>query len=287
MVICESCGKEMSTWKLDEKNQLSLCKFCKHVQRSLKEAPADCREHAWGGVGLFDHIRTWFTWRSQQKYLKKKKQPSDNVLELGFGAGLMLKRHIALGHKCTGVEADLLEIGLPEYLKGKINFHASSAENMNLPPNIFNLVYAIHVAEHLLEPQKVFGLIYNTLVPGGVLQFLTPNGSSAGLSIFRSHWWNLEDPTHIRFYSPESIKYMLEKAGFTDVEVRFPRWDSLTLEGASFARCFLHHSGKHGVMSKKTGKLLALFSAPFFAFVRLFWGRLNPSMEIYARKPTA
>ena len=283
--ICEACGEKTEIWTLDAADRLFRCPKCGHVLRSLDEAPCDARGHAWGGVGFFDRVRTAFTWRSQSRWLAARGIAPDRVLELGFGAGLMLRRHLALGRKCAGVEANLLETGLPAEIAGKFDFRSCDAEAMSFPPASFDLAFAVHVVEHLREPNRVFALLFDALAPGGAVHFLTPNGDSAGLRLFGARWWNLEDPTHVRFYSPESIRLMLERAGFADVEVRRPGWDSLVLEGASFARIFLRRNGTHGVMSRRAGRLLALCSAPFFFLARLFVPALRPSIEVFARKP--
>ena len=103
------------------------------------------------------------------------------------------------------------------------------------------------------------------------------------LKIFKDKWWNLEDPTHIRFFSKQSVTIMLEKAGFTDVKVSIPRWDSLTIEANSVMRHF-SKSSQHGVLSGKLGLLAILALFPFFLLLRFPWRKISPSIEITATK---
>lgn len=284
---CEVCGELLAPFPLDQANLLLRCRACGHIIRPLESAPASMRQHAWGGVGLFDHLRTALTWRSQRRFLKSIGFPHPlRVLEIGFGAGLMLKRHIAQGARCSGVERELLETEISKGVVEAIHYQRAAAEEMDFPPESFDLIYAIHVAEHLQEPDLVFKKIYQLLAPHGALHLMTPNGASLGLRLFKTAWWNLEDPTHLRFYSPESITRLLASAGFSEIEVKQPLWDSLLLEGASTARLVLHRELEHGVLSLKRGKAIALLSSPFFLLGRALISDLNPSIEIWARKGT-
>lgn len=285
---CEVCSGPLSPLALSPSETLFRCDRCHHLHRTLADAPARARNHAWGGVGAFDRLRTGLTFRSQLRSLRKRGKTESgkrlDTLELGFGAGLMLKRHLAEGNRCSGLEAEMLETELVDGVAGKFRWIAGNAEEAVLPEESYDLIYAIHVVEHLVDPAIVFRKCYRSLRPGGMLHLLTPNGSSRGLSLFRAGWWNLEDPTHIRFFSPQSIVRSLSDAGFSEIEVTRPLWDSLVLEGASTARLFLRQTPPHGVLSLGWGKGIALLTAPFWLLFRAVFPPLNPSLSVTAQK---
>ena len=81
-----------------------------------------------------------------------------------------------------------------------------------------DVVTMFHVAEHLpLEELDVLcGEINRVLRPGGLFICETPN--CASLSVGASTFWI--DPTHPRPLHPEVLRFIVERAGFTHVELR-------------------------------------------------------------------
>jgi SAM-dependent methyltransferase len=75
-----------------------------------------------------------------------------------------------------------------------------------------------HVIEHLPDPQKDLKQIYDALPEGGSLIIETPN---FGAPTFRR--LNFQDklvyPEHLFYYTPKTLKILLENAGFTIVSV--------------------------------------------------------------------
>ena len=280
--ICEACGHLMLEWNISSNCTLLKCPQCFHITRGLKLCNAQAREHAWGGSELFDKIRAFLTMRILNKLLLKNKQL--NVLEIGFGSGKILAKFLKKGHKVHGVEAEHLEIHIDKLLKKYGTLYLEKIENIQLPIEEFDLIYGIHVIEHLDDPAEVFMKCHDALKKEGFLYFLTPNSTSKGLTIFKDKWWNLEDPTHIRFFSPQSINIMLNRAGFRKIETRIPVWDSLTLEINSLLRFLISNSKEHGVLGKKYAKLVDAFLLPFFIVIRMFYPILSPSLEVIAWK---
>ncbi len=74
--------------------------------------------------------------------------------------------------------------------------------------------------EHLDLQQliKLIELAYQKLTPGACLILETPNPMS--LAIFTHSFYI--DPSHNKPVHPLTIKYLLEKAGFHDIELIFP-----------------------------------------------------------------
>ena len=61
---------------------------------------------------------------------------------------------------------------------GNLNINAAARANLGALPfreGIFDIVISSHVAEHLTEPERVFGELSRVLRPGGRLLILTPN----------------------------------------------------------------------------------------------------------------
>ena len=284
-MLCEICGAECADWRLDSENVLDRCIRCGHVHRDLMRAPAGARRHPWGGVGTFDRIRLALTWRSQERALVEVGLQVQDLLEIGFGAGLMMVRHLEQKRNVQGSEAEMLERPAGDDLLQRIVHHGVPAEKLELAPASLDLFYGIHVIEHLQDPRRVFAIAASALRPGGVVHFLTPAGDSAGLANFGAAWWNLEDPTHIRFFSPESLRLALAEAGFEEISVRRPWWDSIGVEAASSLRKLgIGAATEHGALGSGLGKLLLLALMPVFVVMRAVAPELRPSLEVIARR---
>lgn len=285
-IPCETCGTPTQDWNLNPRDTLFRCPSCGHIIRDMEACPTNARNHAWGGIGLFDRIRIGLTYRSINRRIVRTMEHNGQptVLDVGFGAGLLLAKWIAKGWKTYGIEAELLDIPIEPEVREKSTLLFSKVEDADLPENTFELVHAIHVVEHLDAPKAVFEKLYSILKPNGSLYLITPNASSLGLSWFKAAWWNLEDPTHFRFFSPKSIEKMLQNAGFKDVMVTSPTWESVMVEANSLWRSLTNESGENGIFAKKSLQpLVALTALPFLA-LRLLVPRLSPSIEIIATK---
>ena len=88
-----------------------------------------------------------------------------------------------------------------------------------LPDGALGGVFCAQVIEHL-PPEAFVALVRLALAklrPGGVLLCETPN--PACLTVFSGAFY--VDLTHIRPIHPEAARFVLEAAGFRDVEVRY------------------------------------------------------------------
>jgi SAM-dependent methyltransferase len=74
--------------------------------------------------------------------------------------------------------------------------------------NSADTIVCLSVLEHLCEPQTLVNEAYRILKPGGAIILQVP-----------WQWWIHEAPYDFFRYTPYALKYMFEKAGFTNVEV--------------------------------------------------------------------
>jgi ubiquinone/menaquinone biosynthesis C-methylase UbiE len=280
--ICEACGNKMQNWQIATDCILFRCPNCLHIKRDLSISNAMSRESAWGGNEFFDDVRNKLTLRRLNKYLASKKKLS--VLEIGFGKGSMLSNFIKKGYKTSGIEAEYLKIQIDEFAEKNSKLFFGKAESIELPDKEFDVIYGIHLIEHLDSPSIVFKKCFKALKDDGLIYFMTPNSTSKGLSFFKDKWWNLEDPTHVRFFSPKSVMLMLNKSGFKKVITNTPISDSLSVEINSTMRYFKQKSKTHGILDNKLIQILNLSFLPSFLLVRVFYPKIAPSMEIIAYK---
>lgn len=83
--------------------------------------------------------------------------------------------------------------------------------NKTLPidDGLADTIVSISVLEHLCEPQNMLNEAHRVLKPGGSLVLQVP-----------WQWWIHEAPYDFFRYTPYGLKYMLEKAGFKQIEVK-------------------------------------------------------------------
>jgi hypothetical protein len=118
---------------------------------------------------------------------------------------------------------------------------------------------------------------------------VTPTTESLGPAWFGAGWWLLEDPTHVRFFSPESAGRLLSATGFGGVRVRRLRLDTLSMEAASLRRRRrlggAARTGPAGVLAERGTLALAAGTAPAVLAARTALPRLAPSIEVTAHRP--
>ena len=146
--------------------------------------------------------------------------PSSSALDIGSGRGEWL--HL-LRDKFPNVAAEGVDtnaIFVEESRSTGINVaHGDALTRLhNTSDATYDLITMFHVAEHLplQELDHMCADIARVLKPGGLFICETPN--CASLSVGASTFWI--DPTHPRPLHPEVLQFVVQRAGFSHVEVR-------------------------------------------------------------------
>lgn len=274
---CEACGSSYLAWQLQPTCLLWRCPRCGHIRRDLALAGAGARSPAYGGDPRADRLRLALTYRRIRSRVPEG--VGLDVLEIGSGAGALLRRFAVAGDRPVGIDPEATTTP-------GIETHRASAEDMPEFSQAFDLVVAVHCLEHVQDLPRVLSKAFRALRPGGTFYALTPNASSEGLRVLGAAWWMLEDPTHRQFMSPESARLLLERAGLSDVTTRPARLDSLAVEGASLAR-LRDRDRPQGALASRTVRLGAIALLPVSLAARTLRPRLSPTLEIVASRPTA
>ena len=279
ITTCEICASATRSRMLG-RSELTECTRCGHLERDLVKAPAFARDHAYGGDPSLDVARLALTHRTLQRACPT--QPR-RVFEVGFGSGAMLRRFLDDGSHVAGADPDQLQVAVDEKVRAVGELHACGVEQARVDPHSVDLVYGVHVLEHVVDPLETLLRCRSMLAPGGVAQFLTPAGDWAGLRLYSDGWWMLEDPTHIRFFTEESLTSVARAAGFVDVEVRRPVLDSLVNDAASARRALSRRERPAGILAERPTLALAALTAPAVIASRAVLPRLRPTLHLVAR----
>ena len=274
------CGAPVRGQALRGGCVVERCERCGHLERDLERCPAHHRDLAYGGEPTLDRIRLDLTYRE----LVRDGVPS-RVFEVGFGAGSMLRRFLDDGAQVAGVDPDQLGIGVDELVRARGDLRTGGIEDVTDLPGEQDLVYGIHVLEHVTDPHAALRSSLELLRPGGRASFITPAGDSSGVDRYGAAWWMLEDPTHIRFFTADSLARAAERAGFVDIEVRRLLLDSLSADAASLARAVRPGERPRGVLGSRSVLAAAVASVPLVIGQRVVAPRSRPTLQLLARRP--
>jgi SAM-dependent methyltransferase len=141
------------------------------------------------------------------------------VADLGCGRGEFLELLRDRGVDAVGLDASAEMVSLSREKGLRAEHGDLFAFLADRPPGSLGGILCSHVVEHLWPADHVrfARLAAAALRPGGLLIVETPNPKSliAGAINFSC------DPTHLRPVYPETLAFMLERAGFEDVAIEY------------------------------------------------------------------
>ncbi len=158
-------------------------------------------------------------WNQYAKdYLSKLKDEvnGENFLEIGTGPGFFLNAANQLGFESLGIEPYY-----PSYIfakKQNLNVINSSLSEVVLNKK-FDLILAIEVIEHFIDPIKEFEKMLNLLEDDGLIVLQT--GCENSLEVLlkgRNRFYYYYD--HHIYYTPRTLNFILKKVGLKIVKVR-------------------------------------------------------------------
>jgi len=154
----------------------------------------------------------WFITRNQilENVLAKLDTLLPNgyyALESGCGDGNTLRVLESTCHNGKVIGSDLFHSGLLLAQK-RVNCPLVQADVTQIPfPPIFHLSCIFDVLEHISDDKGMLTNIYHSLVKGGYIVLTVPAGPEL--------WSYFDDASHhIRRYTRDTLKNVLEKAGF-------------------------------------------------------------------------
>ncbi len=140
-----------------------------------------------------------------------------DVLDVGCGRGEFLDLLRDAGVPATGLDLnpEMVEVCRARGLDAKVGDARTYLQAV--PDESLGGLIAVQVVEHL-EPaylSQVLGLAFDKVRPGGrvVLETINP---ACWVAFFESF---IRDLTHVKPIHPETLQYLLQASGFTNVEI--------------------------------------------------------------------
>jgi SAM-dependent methyltransferase len=217
---------------------------------------------ALAGAGLLERIR--------------QMRPSGRFLEVGCAGGAFLNAARQAGYEVQGVELSREASQFARETFGLPVFTGHLPE-AGFPADSFDIVYLGDVIEHLPRPRAILGEVLRVLSPGGVVMMACPSQtntlfSRAGFAVYRllARQATVQlPPYHLFEYRPRSIRFLLERCGFKQIQVRQYAMPPGTI-------------ALRGPAAQRIGK--KFFQFPNYALTALF-GAFGDRMEVTGIKP--
>jgi 2-polyprenyl-3-methyl-5-hydroxy-6-metoxy-1,4-benzoquinol methylase len=145
--------------------------------------------------------------------IKEKK----TILEVGFGTGHQLAQFASWGASVYGADLSSNSIKLAKAAGYRVL--QMNEKRIDGPDDFFELIYLNQVFEHLPNPNASLIDYWRMLQPGGCLVMTLPNYSCKQAKKFKSEWRGIEAPRHLYFYTIQTLRMILKKNGFVDLDI--------------------------------------------------------------------
>jgi len=147
-------------------------------------------------------------WLSQFAYCKQFFKEKKDILEIGAGAGQATLWFEDKGFNIIGIEPDPRNVKLINKILKKGNCINSKIENINLEQK-FDIIWMVHVLEHLVDPVNVLIRIKNNMKPNSIFFIEVPNCENDEMLHV-----SIDENPHVYHFTKKALENIVKKAGF-------------------------------------------------------------------------
>lgn len=204
---------------------LKRCTGCTHVWADMSLSDDELRalysENYFLGEEYLDYekeapaLRRNFRLRLRELTARA---PGGSLWEIGAAYGHFLKE---AGQYYTAAGCDISEHAAARAREDR-GQHVACGDYLALDvPEAQDVVCLWDTVEHLAAPQQYLARAAGQLRPGGLLA-LSTGDIGAWLARFRGEKWRLiHPPTHLHYFTARSMRTLLERLGFTGIEIHY------------------------------------------------------------------
>lgn len=152
---------------------------------------------------------------SMQHMLGKEK----NIVEIGCAYGYFM--NLIKNNARSIIGFDVTHDGV-SFARNRLGLDAHTEDFMQYPFKDASIdsVFMWDVAEHLAYPDDYFKKIAKILKKGGKVAITTGNVEALVPKLRKGNWRMIHPPTHVYYFSPQTLGALLEKHGFKVESVR-------------------------------------------------------------------
>ena len=195
------------------------CGDCGHMQLARFPAQAELAE-AYADAESEDYVEEELGQRATARQalaaIERHAGPGA-ILDLGCWVGFLLAEAETRGWAATGIEPSEFASG---FARDRLGLEVLTEDlfEASLPEHAFDAVVLGDVIEHLPDPGAALDRIAALLAPGGVLRMALPDAGSRLARMMGRRWWSVI-PTHVQYFTRESITMLLERHGYEVLEI--------------------------------------------------------------------
>jgi SAM-dependent methyltransferase len=235
-VICPACGVDQPSPEFHKFGfAYQRCGECRTIYMSprpseaaLAEYYANSENYAYWAKYIFPASETTRRDKLHKPWLdriigyaERFQVPRGTLLEVGAGFGTFaaLAAASAFFDRVVVIEptptmAAVCRARGVEVIEKRIEDAADEIGNVSVS-------CAFEVIEHLFEPLRLVLGLHRLLAPGGLLVLSCPNGEGFDIATLGTHSPAI-DPEHINLFNPDSLRCLVESAGFEVLIVHTP-----------------------------------------------------------------
>ena len=235
--ICPLCGGASSRWLVKNALPIQRCRACDNRFLAPADVPADLEslystEYFAGGVAtgyptyqrdapmlernFAERLRRISRWRAPGR-----------ILDVGAAYGYFVKTAREAGWDASGIEL-APDVAREAAQLAQAEVIAGDFLKVPLEPG-FDVITMFDVIEHVRDPLAWLVHARELLAPGGLLVIETGDVASAWARLLGRHWYFLDPPQHLWYFTGDGLEALLARAGFRGALHRWRsgRWVSL------------------------------------------------------------
>jgi SAM-dependent methyltransferase len=196
------------------------------------------------------------------------------LLDLGCWVGFLLAEASERGWEAVGVEPSQFASA---YARDRLGLDVRTGELLTSPLPLvhYDAVVMGDVIEHLPRPGEALDRMAALLRPGGVAWMALPDAGSVVARGMGRRWWSVI-PTHVQFFTRDSIRTLLERHG----------WEVLEIATAPKAFSVRYYLERVGGYSPLAARLLVRGASAARLADRMWAPDFHDRMAVIARAPS-
>ena len=196
---------------------IARCTSCGHMQ--LDPLPSEERlREAYGEAGPDDYAEEESGQRATAAALLERIEAltePGRLLDVGSWLGFLLAEARDRGWDPVGVEPSE---AAADWARDRFGLDVRVGGVDEVPAGPFDAVVMGDVIEHLTDPGAALDRLASVMAPTGVLALAVPDAGSRLARAMGKRWWSVI-PTHVQYFTRESLSRLLRDHGFDLLDV--------------------------------------------------------------------
>lgn len=221
---CQVCaGARMALYHRDANAELFRCEECGFVfLHPIPDAATQASLYEQAGIGAryFPKAERKLQRAKQKMRQLQRVVARGRFLDAGCNGGFMVEAARRAGFDAHGVEPDPASVDW-----ARQHFPANAFSVATLEEYVtggaqrpFDLVYCSEVIEHAPDANRFAAALAAAVARGGYLYLTTPDITHWRRPRALAEWDGYKPPEHCLYFSPRTLRLLLERHGFTGVK---------------------------------------------------------------------